>query len=125
MLLAQSQQRLELLVFALILLGGAHVLLHREDFLLQLRVFRLQRLIAEDIVIVPLCLPVDGSNAGADRRENRPDDVFSEARPARDAENDGDNDGKHDSHDQDRLQPRRPEILFQSITSPRRMPALL
>ncbi len=81
MLLAQPQKRLELLVFALILLGRAHVLLHLQNPLLKLGVFRFQRLVAEDVVIVPLGLPVDGGNAGADRGQNRPDDVFAETSP--------------------------------------------
>ncbi len=119
MLLAEAQKRFELLVFALVLLGRAHVLFHLQNPLLKLGVFRFQRLVAENVVVIPLGLPVDGGNAGADRGQNRPYDVFAKRRPACNAENDGHNDGQNNRDNQNRLEPRRPEISFQSITSPR------
>ena len=119
MLLAEAQKHFELLVFALVLLGRAHVLFHLQNPLLKLGVFRFQRLVAENVVVVPLGLPVNGGDAGADWGENRPHDLFAERRPARNAENDGHDDGQNDRNNQNRLEPRRPEISFQSITSPR------
>ena len=100
MLLAEAQKRFELLVFALVLLGRTHVLFHLQNPLLKLGVFRFQRLVAEN-------------------GQNRPYDVFAKRRPACNAENDGHDDGQNNRDNQNRLEPRRPEISFQSITSPR------
>ena len=128
MLLAQPQQRLEPLVLALTAARRSRTSsCMARILLLQLRVFRLQRLIAEDIVVVPLGLPVDGQQRrrGSERESSRRR-FLRQLAPLVMASVTATHDGEARAATiRMVLSRRRPEILFQSITSPRRMPALL
>ena len=117
MLLGQLQKRLEPFVLALKLLGVADILLHGEDLLFHLRVFRLERLIAEHVIIIPLGQPVDRRDARADGRQNRPDHIFDRACSTRDGKRHGCADGDDERNDQNGLEPACPEFFLHACAS--------
>ena len=70
-LLGQAQQLTHFLILPLQRIGGADLVFHRGNALFQVLVFRLQRFIAEDIVIKALRRAGHSRNRGIDRRHQR------------------------------------------------------
>ena len=101
--LRQVQKLLEPGVFPLILLGQPHFLLHFENLPLQRFLLGLERLVGEDIIIDPQRLAVNGGQAGADGREDRPHHILPRDHAAGDGHSHRGQNGQRHRHHQDRL----------------------